>query len=137
MRGVNANGAGTWSDPTVFVADREDASYPRMPKGFTAYPRAGHDVQLNWDTPDGVTGYRIVAASCGDDMMDHRGFPNLEPTCVIAVRTERNNSETEYLHRRHSGGTFRYAVQWIKAGATASEDVYSALSFIYRVTTKP
>ena len=139
VRGVNANGAGHWSEPTVFVADREDDSYPRMPKGFTAYPRAGHDVQLNWDEPDdgdGVTGYRIVRATCGD-MMDHRGFPNFVPGCVIAVRTERNNIETEYLHRLSSGGTFRYAVQWIKAGATAAEDVYSALSFIYRVTTKP
>ena len=140
VRGVNANGAGRWSDPTVFVADREDDSYPRMPKGFTAYApdESNRPVEMSWQGPndgDGVTGYRIVRATCGDTM-DHRGFPIFVPGCVSTVRTQRDNIETEYTHNTHTRNRdYRYAVQWIKAGATANDDVYSALSFIYRVTT--
>ena len=140
VRGVNATGPGAWSDPYVFVADREDDSYPRMPKGFTAYApdKSSRPVEMSWQEPDdgdGVTGYRIVRATCGD-MMDHRGFPIFVQGCVSTVRTQRDNVETEYTHNTHSRNRdYRYAVQWIKAGATAAEDVYSALSFIYRVTT--
>ena len=142
VRGVNANGAGHWSDPTVFVADREDDSYPHMPKGFTAYApdKSNKPVEMSWDEPDdgdGVTGYRIVRVTCGT-MMDHRGFPDFVPGCHTTVRKQRDNIETEYTQNTYSSNKdYRYAVQWIKAGATASEDVYSALSFIYRVTTPP
>ena len=142
VRGVNANGAGAWSDPTVFVADREDDSYPHMPKGFTAYApdKSAKPVEMSWQEPDdgdGVTGYRIVRVTCGT-MMDHRGFPDFVPGCHTTVRKQRDNIETEYTQNTYSSNKdYRYAVQWIKAGANAAEDVYSALSFIYRVTTKP
>ena len=66
VRGVNANGVGHWSEPTVFVADREDDSYPRMPKGFTAYPKAGGTVDLSWQGPDDGTA-SPATASCAPD----------------------------------------------------------------------
>ena len=138
VRGVNANSAGHWSEPTVFVADREDASYPRMPKGFTAYARPNGQVKMSWHDPDagdGVTGYRIVRVAGWDEMMDHRGFP---VDGVTVVTTSRNSVATTYTESGLTANTeYRYAVQWIKAGATAADDVYSALSFIYRVKTKP
>ena len=90
VRARNASGAGPWAGPVRFVADREDASYPRMPKGFTAYPRASGQVFMNWHLPDagdGVTGYRIVRVAGWDEMMDYRGFP-LDDVTVVA--TERN-----------------------------------------------
>ena len=138
MRGVNANGPGAWSDPTVFVADREDDSYPRMPKGFTAYARPNGQVEMSWHDPDagdGVTGYRIVRVAGWDEMMDHRGFP---VDGVTVVTTSRNPVATTYTESGLTANTeYRYAVQWIKAGVTAADDVYSALSFIYRVKTNP
>ena len=138
VRGVNANSAGHWSEPTVFVADREDASYPRMPKGFTAYPRPNGQVEMSWHDPDagdGVTGYRIVRVAGWDEMMDHRGFP---VDGVTVVTTSRNSVATTYTESGLTANTeYRYAVQWIKAAATPADDVYSALSFIYRVKTNP
>ena len=138
VRGVNANSAGHWSEPTVFVADREDASYPRMPKGFTAYARPNGQVKMSWHDPDagdGVTGYRIVRVAGWDEMMDHRGFP---VDGVTVVTTSRNSVATTYTESGLTANTeYRYAVQWIKAGLTPADDVYSALSFIYRVKTNP
>ena len=66
VRGVNANGPGPWSEPQLFVADREDDSYPHMPKGFTAHPKAGGSVELSWHSPEDseVTGYRIWRVGC-------------------------------------------------------------------------
>ena len=138
VRGVNASSAGHWSEPTVFVADREDASYPRMPKGFTAYARPNGQVKMSWHDPDagdGVTGYRIVRVAGWDEMMDHRGFP---VDGVTVVTTSRNSVATTYTESGLTANTeYRYAVQWIKAGLTVADDVYSALSFIYRVKTNP
>ena len=138
VRGVNANGAGHWSEPTVFVADREDDSYPRMPKGFTAYQSSERRIDLKWQPTDDatVTGYRIVRANCCARMSDYRGFP-IEGAFTVEA-TLRNTIATETADFTFQVDTeYRYAVQWIKAGATASEDVYSALSFIYRIKTNP
>ena len=140
VRARNASGAGPWAGPVRFVADREDNSYPRMPKGFTAYPQiAGNKVELNWNSPDaadGVTGYRVWRVGCCIQLSDYRGFPvtgHFEP-----LTTQRSSMATTYTDSSRPADTeYRYAVQWIKAGATAAADVYSALSFVYPVKTLP
>ena len=38
VRGVNANGPGAWSEPQIFVADREDDSYPGCPRASPPTP---------------------------------------------------------------------------------------------------
>ncbi len=122
------------------MADREDDSYPHMPKGFTAYPKAGGRVELSWHPPEDseVTGYRIWRVGCCIQLRDHRGFP--AEGWGDALRTQRSNIETEWVDTNRPADTeYRYAVQWIdnKGTNTTSDDVYSALSFIYPVETLP
>ena len=138
VRGVTANGEGPWSEPQLFVADREDDSYPRMPKGFTAYPKSGNDVETNWHSPEDsdVTGYRVLRFNCTDECIqarDHRSFP-IEGH-FTALTTQRSTVATTYTDNTAYSSQYRYAVQWINNKGTqgTGDDTYSALSFIYPV----
>ena len=107
-----------------------------MPKGFTAYPRSGNNVELNWHSPDDpadVTGYRVLRFNCCIQASDHRGFP-IEGH-FSAASTQRSTVATSYTDTRAYSGQYRYAVQWINNKGTQStgDDAYRALSFIYPV----
>ena len=70
-------------------------------------------------------------------MMDYRGFP-IEGA-FTQVHEERDMVERAYTDDTVENETeYRYAVQWLVKGATASDpNTYSALSFIYPVKTLP